>query len=58
MEIYNYTKKPLQPKIYALFTLLFIAILLLMILMNILQAKDNGRGRLKNGALSIIRRLG
>ncbi len=37
-EIYNYTKKPLQPKIYALFTLLFAMILLLMILMNVLQA--------------------
>ena len=28
VEIYNYTKKPLQPKIYALFTLLFLVILL------------------------------
>ena len=27
VEIYNYTKKPLQPKIYALFTLLFLVIL-------------------------------
>ncbi len=40
VEIYNYTKKPLHPKIYALFTLLFLAILLVMVLMNILQAKD------------------
>lgn len=39
VEIYNYTKKPLQPKIYALFTLLFAVILLLMILMNLLQAR-------------------
>ena len=45
VEIYNYTKKPLQPKIYALFTLLFIVILLLMVLMNVLQAKDNDRRR-------------
>lgn len=43
VEIYNYTKKPLHPKIYALFTLLFMIILLMMILMNILQAKDNSR---------------
>ncbi|NCB50288.1 MAG: ABC transporter permease [Clostridia bacterium] len=40
VEIYNYTKKPLQPKIYALFTLLFITILLVMVLMNLLQARD------------------
>lgn len=40
VEIYNYTKKPLQPKIYALFTLLFIAILLVMVAMNLLQARD------------------
>ena len=40
VEIYNYTKKPLPPKIYALFTLLFLAILLVMILMNLLQARD------------------
>ncbi len=48
VEIYNYTKKPLQPKIYALFTLLFLAILLVMSLMNLLQARDekrSGRGR-------------
>lgn len=41
VEIYNYTKKPLHPKIYALFTLLFIVILLVMVVMNILQARDN-----------------
>lgn len=40
VEIYNYTKKPLQPKIYALFTLLFMTILLVMVLMNLLQARD------------------
>ena len=38
VEIYNYTKKPLQPKIYALFTLLFAMILVLMVAMNLLQA--------------------
>ncbi len=40
VEIYNYTKKPLQPRIYALFTLLFLAILILMAAMNLLQARD------------------
>lgn len=45
VEIYNYTKKPLQPKIYALFTLLFLVILALMLLMNLLQMKDSSRLR-------------
>ncbi len=43
VEIYNYTKKPLHPKIYALFTLIFIVILALMVLMNLLQARDKKR---------------
>ncbi len=43
VEIYNYTKKPLQPKIYALFTLLFAAILIVMVLMNLLQEHDAKR---------------
>lgn len=43
VEIYNYTKKPLQPKIYALFTLLFGMILMMMILMNVLQARAEKR---------------
>jgi len=45
VEIYNYTKKPLHPKIYALFTLLFLAILLVMVVMNVLQARDSARQR-------------
>ena len=45
VEIYNYTKKPLQPKIYALFTLLFAAILLVMVVMNLLQERDAKRVR-------------
>lgn len=47
VEIYNYTKKPLPPKIYALFTLLFCAILLLMVAMNLLQARDEKRQHAK-----------
>ncbi len=39
VEIYNYTKKPVHPKLYALFTLIFIIILALMIIMNIMQGK-------------------
>lgn len=59
VEIYNYTKKPLHPKIYALFTLLFITILLVMVLMNLLQARDEKRtkqaGRVFSGGKRRIR---
>lgn len=40
VEIYSYTKKPIQPKVYALFTLMFLVILLVMTVMNLLQARD------------------
>ena len=49
VEIYNYTKKPIHPKIYALFTLMFLAILVIMVVMNLLQAKDAGRKGRKRG---------
>lgn len=39
VEIYSYTKKPIAPKVYAMFTLLFLLILVLMITMNVLQAR-------------------
>ncbi len=44
VEIYNYTKKPIQPKIYALFTLMFAVILLIMVVMNLLQLRDQKAG--------------
>ncbi len=43
VEIYTFTKKPLHPKVYALFTVMFLAILLVMVLMNVLQARDDRR---------------
>ncbi len=49
VEIYNYTKKPLQPKIYALFTLLFLVILAVMVLMNVVQGQDASRRRRARG---------
>lgn len=39
VEIYNYVKKPVPPKIYALFTLLFLLILVMMVTMNLVQLK-------------------
>ena len=49
VEIYNYTKKPIHPKIYALFTMMFLVILVLMVTMNLLQARDAGRKAKKRG---------
>ena len=48
VEIYNYTKKPIQPKIYALFTLMFAVILILMVVMNLLQARSEKHSKLHN----------
>ena len=43
VEIYSYTKKPIQPKIYAMFTLLFGLIFVLMVAMNIMQISGDRR---------------
>lgn len=43
VEIYSYTKKPIQPKVYAMFTLMFVVILALMVTMNLLQARDKSK---------------
>ena len=40
VEIYNYTKKPIQPKVYAMFTLLFLLIFIQMVVMNLLQLRQ------------------
>ena len=39
VEIYTYTKKPIQPKIYAMFTLLFLLIFVLMVISNLMQLR-------------------
>ena len=39
VEIYSLTKKPIQPKIYAMFTLLFLLIFVLMVAMNVMQVR-------------------
>ena len=54
VEIYSYTKKPIQPKFYAMFTLIFIVILVLMVTMNLLQARD----KRKRQKLHTVRRRG
>ena len=40
VEIYTYTKKPIQPKVYAMFTLLFLLIAVLMVGMNLMQLRS------------------
>ena len=50
VEIYNYTKKPIQPKVYAMFTLLFLLIFALMVVMNLLQLRqDKAKAAQKGG---------
>ena len=41
VEIYSYTKKPIHPKVYAMFTLLFVLIFVLMVTMNLLQVRSD-----------------
>ena len=43
VKIYSETKKPIQPKIYAMFTLLFLLILVLMVTMNLVQIRSEQR---------------
>lgn len=45
VEIYSYTKKPIQPKIYAMFTLLFGLIFVLMLTMNLMQLRSDKNRR-------------
>ena len=43
VKIYSFTKKPIHPKIYAMFTLLFLLIFVLMVIMNLLQLRGDKR---------------
>ena len=62
VEIYSYTKKPIQPKIYAMFTLLFGLIFELMLTMNLLQLradkrKTSNRGKAESKQMRIFKRV-
>ena len=62
VEIYSYTKKPIQPKIYAMFTLLFGLIFVLMLTMNLLQIradrkKTSRRAKVESKQMRLIKRL-
>jgi spermidine/putrescine transport system permease protein len=50
VEIYNYTKKQIQPKIYAMFTMLFLLIFVLMVIMNLLQLKGDKKQAKRGGS--------
>ncbi len=47
VQIYSETKKPMQPKIYAMFTLLFALIFILMLTMNLLQISADRKKKQK-----------
>jgi len=51
VEIYNYTKKQIQPKIYAMFTMLFLLIFVLMVIMNLLQLRQDKQLQKRKGAV-------
>ena len=62
VEIYSYTKKPIHPKIYAMFTLLFLLIFVLMVGMNLLQIrgerkKEEKRVRSDSKTVIVLRRV-
>ncbi len=61
VEIYSYTKKPIQPKVYAMFTLLFGLIFILMLTMNLLQIradkrKTENRTKVESKQMRIVKR--
>ncbi len=62
VEIYSYTKKPIQPKIYAMFTLLFALIFVLMVTMNLMQLrsdrkKKDDRARSDSKTVRLVKRI-
>ena len=50
VEIYTYTKKPIPPKVYAMFTLLFGLIFVLMLTMNLFQLRAGKKKESKRPA--------
>ena len=62
VEIYSYTRKPIQPKVYAMFTLLFGLIFILMLTMNLLQIRADkrrteNRARVESKQMKIFKRV-
>ena len=62
VKIYSETKKPIQPKIYAMFTLLFALIFVLMVTMNLMQLRGEQNKRKRktvsnSKALRVLKRV-
>ncbi len=62
VDIYSLTKKPIQPKIYAMFTLLFLLIFVLMVTMNVIQVRSEqerhkSRAKSDSKAMKIFKRV-
>ena len=62
VKIYSFTKKPIHPKIYAMFTLLFMLIFVLMVTMNLLQLgadkrKTQKRVKSASKAMRVFKRV-
>ena len=62
VEIYSYVKKPVAPKVYALFTLLFLLIFVLMAAMNLMQLRADQkrketRVRVETEGMKVFKRL-
>ena len=62
VEIYSYTKKPIQPKVYAMFTLLFGLIFILMLTMNLVQIRNDKtkgvrRGKVESKGMRTFKRV-
>ena len=62
VEIYSYTKKPIQPKVYAMFTLLFGLIFILMLTMNLLQLRADkkrteNRAKVESKQVRVLKRV-
>ena len=62
VEIYSYVKKPVQPKVYALFTLLLLLIFVLMVGMNLMQLRSEQkrketRVKVETKAMRIFKRV-
>ena len=62
VEIYSYTRKPIQPKVYAMFTLLFGLIFILMLTMNLLQIRADkrrteNRARVESKKMKVFKRV-
>ncbi len=63
VKIYSFTRKPIHPKVYAMFTLLFTLIFVLMVTMNLLQLhsdkrKTQRRAKAESRTMRIFKRVG